>query len=101
VFLFYVIPKCTVFVPLSNVSKFAHFYLHINYIKSIRGGKDKGKVVPVLFLNEDYAIKAYWEWRYSSTHSLTKVLDGGEWSISRPVRFTPRERALCTHWIGG
>jgi hypothetical protein len=30
---------------------------------------------------------------YSSTHSLTSALDGGEWSASRPGRFTPRERA--------
>jgi hypothetical protein len=30
------------------------------------------------------------EWRYSSTHSLTSVLDGGEWSASCPGRFTPR-----------
>jgi hypothetical protein len=41
------------------------------------------------------------EWRYSSTHSLTSALDGGEWSASRPDRFTPRERASGTHWIGG
>jgi hypothetical protein len=41
------------------------------------------------------------EWRYSSTHSLTSERDGGEWSASRPGRFTPRERAPGTHWIGG
>jgi hypothetical protein len=41
------------------------------------------------------------EWRYSSTHSLTSALDGGEWSVSRPGRFTPAERASGTHWIGG
>jgi hypothetical protein len=41
------------------------------------------------------------EWRYSSTHSLTSALDGGEWSASRPGRFTPREKAHGTHWIGG
>jgi hypothetical protein len=40
------------------------------------------------------------EWRYSTTHSLTSVLDGGEWSASRPGRFTPRERTPGTHWIG-
>jgi hypothetical protein len=34
-------------------------------------------------------------------HSLTSALDGGEWSTSRPGRFTPRERAPGTHWIGG
>jgi hypothetical protein len=38
---------------------------------------------------------------YSSTHSLTSALDRGEWSASRPGRFTPRERAPGTHWIRG
>jgi hypothetical protein len=33
-------------------------------------------------------------------HSSTSALDGGEWSASRPGRFTPRERAPVTHWIG-
>jgi hypothetical protein len=32
---------------------------------------------------------------------LTSALDGGEWSASRPGRFTSRERAPGTHWIGG
>jgi hypothetical protein len=32
---------------------------------------------------------------------MTLALDGGEWSASRPGRFTPRERAPGTHWIGG
>jgi hypothetical protein len=41
------------------------------------------------------------EWRYSSTHSLTSALDGGEWSASRPGRFIPKERAPGTNWIGG
>jgi hypothetical protein len=40
------------------------------------------------------------EWMYSSTHSLTSALDGGEWSASRPGRFTPREITSGTHWIG-
>jgi hypothetical protein len=41
------------------------------------------------------------EWRYSSIYSLTSALDGGEWSALRLRRFTPRERAPSTHWIGG
>jgi hypothetical protein len=41
------------------------------------------------------------KWRYSSTHYLTSALDEGKWSASRPGRFTPRERARGTHWIGG
>jgi hypothetical protein len=32
---------------------------------------------------------------------LTSALVGGEWSASRPCRFTPEKRTLVTHWIGG
>jgi hypothetical protein len=32
---------------------------------------------------------------------LTLALVGGEWSASRPCRFTPGESALGIHWIGG
>jgi hypothetical protein len=62
--------------------------------------KGKGKVVPVLNQaprHED----VLGEWRYSSTHSLTSAVDGDDWSASRPGRFTPREGAPGTHWIGG
>jgi hypothetical protein len=41
------------------------------------------------------------EWRYSSTHSLTSALERGEWSASRPGRFTSRERTSGTYWTGG
>jgi hypothetical protein len=34
------------------------------------------------------------EWRYSSTHSLSSALEGGEWSVSRLGRFTSREEPL-------
>jgi hypothetical protein len=32
---------------------------------------------------------------------LTSALVGGEWSVSRPGRFTPWEKASGTHWIEG
>jgi hypothetical protein len=32
---------------------------------------------------------------------LISALAGGEWSASRPGRFTPEERDPGTHWIGG
>jgi hypothetical protein len=38
---------------------------------------------------------------YSYTHSLTSALDGGEWSASRPGRFTPRKRTTDTRRQGG
>jgi hypothetical protein len=31
---------------------------------------------------------------------LTLALDEGEWSASRTGRFTPKEKAPGTHWIG-
>jgi hypothetical protein len=34
-------------------------------------------------------------------YSLTSALDGDKWSASRPGRFTLRERAPGTQWIGG
>jgi hypothetical protein len=43
-------------------------------------------------------MKAYWR---VEVHSLTSAVDGGEWSASLPGRFTHRERALGTHWVGG
>jgi hypothetical protein len=60
----------------------------------------KGKGVPVLNYAPRYE-GVLGEWMYSSTHSLTSALGGGEWSASRPGRFAPRERAPGTHWIGG
>jgi hypothetical protein len=47
-------------------------------------------------------MKAYW--RSGGIAPLvffTSALDVGEWSASRHGRFTPRERAPSTHWIGG
>jgi hypothetical protein len=62
--------------------------------------QDKGKVVSVLnYVPRHEGVLG--EWRYSSAHSLTSALDGGEWSASRLGRFIPRKRAPGTHWIGG
>jgi hypothetical protein len=77
-------------------------YLITKHIKGKGKGKGKGKVKLLLCFNwasrqED----VLGEWRYSSTHSLTSALVGGEWSVSRPGCFTPRERTPGTHWIGG
>jgi hypothetical protein len=61
---------------------------------------DKGKVIPVLWLSTT-PWRCIGEWRYSSTYSLTSALDGGEWSASRPGRFSPSERAPGIRWTGG
>jgi hypothetical protein len=46
-------------------------------------------------------MKAYWGVEVKLHAFLTSVLDGGEWSASRPGRFAPTERAPGTHWRGG
>jgi hypothetical protein len=54
----------------------------------------------LLCLTKHHAMKAYWEWRYSSSHYLTSALDGSEWSASRPSRSTRKGTARGNHWIG-
>jgi hypothetical protein len=46
-------------------------------------------------------MKTYWRSELQLHAFLTSALDGGEWSASRPGRFTPTERATVTHWIRG
>jgi hypothetical protein len=46
-------------------------------------------------------MKAYGEVEVQVRVSLTSALVGGEWSVSRPGRFTPGERVPGTRWIGG
>jgi hypothetical protein len=46
-------------------------------------------------------MKKYWGVKVYLHAFLTSALDGGEWSALRPGRFTPRERAPGTPWIGG
>jgi hypothetical protein len=43
-----------------------------------------------------HAMKVCWGSSGIAPHILTSAVDGGEWSASRPFRFTPG-----THWIGG
>jgi hypothetical protein len=45
-------------------------------------------------------MKAYWGNGGMAPPFFTSVLDGGEWSDSRPGRFNSRERVPGTHWIG-
>jgi hypothetical protein len=60
--------------------------------------KDKVQVKSLCLTKQEGVLG---EWRYSSTHYLTSALEGGERSASRPGRFTPKETAPGTHWIGG
>jgi hypothetical protein len=52
-------------------------------------------------LTQHDAMKEYGVVEVQFDAFLTSALDGGEWSASHPGRFTPRERAPGTHWIGG
>jgi hypothetical protein len=53
------------------------------------------KVKLTLCLTKHHAMKTYWG------IGATLALYGGEWSASRPGRFTPREGTHGTHWKGG
>jgi hypothetical protein len=61
----------------------------------------RAKVKLSLCLTKHHAMKAYW----GSGGITPRILDHGtrwRWVVSlRPGRFTPRERAPVTHWIGG
>jgi hypothetical protein len=46
-------------------------------------------------------MKTYWGVNVQLHAFLTSTLYGGEWSASRPSRFTPREKTLDTHGIRG
>jgi hypothetical protein len=53
-----------------------------------------------LCLIKHYAMKAYGEMDVWIHIFLTSALVGGEWSPSRPGRFTAREWSPSTHGIG-
>jgi hypothetical protein len=52
-------------------------------------------------LTKHHAMKTYWGNGGIVPHILDLGSRVGEWLASRPGRFTPRERALGTNWIGG
>jgi hypothetical protein len=53
-----------------------------------------------LCLTKYHAMKTYWGLEVE-VHALTSALGGGEWSASRPGRFTPAVSYSDIHWIGG
>jgi hypothetical protein len=63
--------------------------------------KVKVKVKLSLFLIKHHATKTYGEVEVHLQVFLTSALDGGEWSASRPGRFTTRENVPSIHWTGG
>jgi hypothetical protein len=95
--LWWIDPERNVFW-VKSVTEWAENYMTVNDNRETQG--KRGKVVPVLLLSTT-PCRRIGEWSYSSTHSLTSQLDGGEWSASRPGRFISRERAPGINWIGG
>jgi len=51
-------------------------------------------------ITEEHEFKAYWGNGGIVPRILDLCLDSGEWSASHPGRFTPKQRAPGTHWIG-
>jgi hypothetical protein len=61
-----------------------------------------GKFAPVLFISTEHQdTEAYWRSGGIAPLILKSALDGGERSVSHPGRFTPKERAPSSHWLGG
>jgi hypothetical protein len=110
------IKKCNIYI---GTRKYIHIFGIQDFIWSGKGQTLKNKdnftysgtmlmnqilVIRKSVVNNNWASRhegVLGEWRYSSTHSLTSALDESEGLASRPGRFTPRERAPGTHWIGG
>jgi hypothetical protein len=68
-------------------------YLSYSFMER-KQSESESEVTPVL-LTEHHFMEV---WLHAFS---TSALNGGEWSASRPGRFTPRERTPGTHWIGG
>jgi hypothetical protein len=84
---------CNVFISFS--------YFLLKNVATELEGSNKVKVKLPLCLTKHHSMKTYWGVEVLLHAFLTSALDGGEWSASRPGRFTPRERAPGTHSIGG
>jgi hypothetical protein len=69
-------------------------HLVLLVVKNQICAKSKGKGKVALALLTGHHASVLEDWRYSSTHSLTSALDGGEWSASRPGSFTPQGKIL-------
>jgi hypothetical protein len=63
--------------------------VHTKFLKISLNLGVKVRKVMSLFLTKHHAMKKLGEWRYSTTHSLTSALDGGEWSVSRSTTLPP------------
>jgi hypothetical protein len=60
-------------------------------------GSERKKIKLSLCLNKHYAMKTYGEVKVQIHSYFTSTLDRDEWSVSRPGRFTPREKPPNTH----
>jgi len=54
-----------------------------------------------LCLTKHHYLKTYGEAEVYLHSFLNYSVCGSEWSASRADHFIPRERAHCTHWLGG
>jgi hypothetical protein len=69
-------------------------------MKKVKTGKVKVKLSLCLTIKH-YAITGYGGVDVWIHIFFTSALAGGQWSASWPGHFTPGERALGTHCIGG
>jgi hypothetical protein len=94
-FLYPNIPLSTLFSDSFKLSSSFRVTYRVSHPHKFK--KTKAKVKVKLSLCFNWAPRhegIVGEWKYSSTHSLTSALDEGEWSASRPGRFTPQGKSV-------
>jgi hypothetical protein len=95
------IPFCAQETAVSLDSIITHMHkLLPNVLRKVSTEIRPDKVVPILNYKQ-YAMKTNGGVDVQIHVLLTSALVGGQWSASRPGRFTPRERDPGRHWIGG
>jgi hypothetical protein len=67
------------------------------HVKMLCKSMHKVKVKLSLCLTKSHAMKTYWEVEVELHTFLTSALYRGEWSASRPGRFTLRKRTAGAH----
>jgi hypothetical protein len=63
--------------------------------------KKKRQICLCASITKHYATKTYGGVDVEIQIFSTSALVGSEWSVSRPGRFTPKERDFDIHWIEG
>jgi hypothetical protein len=96
----------TVIVPVpavrtSHVELYFLPRIYLSRILRVSSIRLRQRIKLFLCLTKHYAMETYGGVDVQIHKFLTSELDGSDWSVSRPVRFTLWEKSRVIHWIGG